>query len=424
MSSRLLDDRTFESAVEHDSEQAAASAAYFKDKGYAVSVEEVDDLGNKKPAETPVETTTAVADKADAEPVLVDGKPVEEDILAEYQADTSEKNDGERLGRHARRTRELKELREKVAAETAKREELEQLLAAKPAADAKASAFQPVPVAAPVLPVQVGPAVTTPVEEIKPKTFDKPRPVRPTIDKFQDEPDPYASFAAAGVQYAEDLSDWKDEKGQFERTQEAEVSKNTREVEEKRTRQTEFQSALNQRFEDVRKARPDFDMVTKDKQVPPILTFLLVGFPDTGLEATLPDGLELAYQLSLPENAETFKEIVAIAATEKGEDARTVQAKIDMARAELVAFRKDLKRKAASAPVTTDKVVEPVVAAVAPANGKVVTEQTPSNGQPRREEASPTTVRGRGVAPGVRPEDIDPMDSDARRRVRKQLGQM
>jgi len=419
VSSRLLD--------EHTPEQIAANASYFKDKGYALSVEEVDEAGNKKPAEVAQPKDDAAADKpVDTAPPVVDGQPVDADVVAEYQAESKE-NDGERLGRHARRTRELKELRETVAKEMAKREELEKLLAAKPAADAKSSAFQPPP------PAVTAPAVVEkvvenpPTDTIKPKEFDKPRPVRPTIEKFQDESDPYAALSAAGVQYAEELSDWKDEKREFDSKQQAEVAAKVREVEESRNKSTEFHTTVNQRFDEIRKTRTDFDKVTEGKQITPILRFLLVGYPETGLEGTLPDGLELAYQLSLPENAETLKDLAESTEVTKGEDPRKTQARIDTARAELIAFRKELKKKAAAAPVTTEKPAEPVAVAPPAEPAKVNgtgTHQTSSATQPRREEASPFPARGRGAATMQDPKDVDPMDSDERRRIRKLRGEM
>lgn len=425
MRSGTLDDRTFETTVEQSPEEAAASAAYFKDKGYAVTVQEEDEAGNKKPAEVtdPAKTTPPTE-----EVPLVDGTPVEADILAEH-AEIATKNDGERLGYNARRTRKIKELEEGLAKETAKREQLEKLLEAKPAAEAKSSAFQPpAPVAPPAVvetkAAEIPPADTT----IKPKEFDKPRPVRPTLEKFQDEADPYAALTAAGVEYAETLSDWKDEKREFDSKQTAEVTAKAREVEDSKNRTTEFHSTVNKRFEDIRRDRPDFDKATEGKTISPIMRFLLVGFPETGLEATLPDGLELAYQLSLPENADTFKELFDSTQVPKGEDQRATQARIDTARAELIAFRKDLKRKAAAAPVKTEKPAE-AVAAIPPAEPtKIIDKGTPtpapSNGQPRREEASPVPTRGRGVTPTIRPEDIDPMDSDARRELRRQTGEL
>lgn len=421
MSARILDDRTFETAVDQSPEEQAANAAYFADKGYAVTTEEVDESGNK------VSTEPAGPAKTETDEVpVVDGTPVEADILAEH-AEIATKNDGERLGYNARRTRKIKELEEGLASEKAKREQLEKLLEAKPAAEAKSSAFQPPPPPAPVTaPVQAGPAAAAPpVEEIKPKEFDKPRPTRPTLEQFQDEADPYAALTAAGIDYAEKLYEWDKDKSKFERDQEVEVSKQTREVEAKKTKEKEYFTALSQRLDDVRKSHPDYDLVTQGSNATPILYFLLVGNKDTGLEPTLPDGIELAYQLHLPENAETLKELTKISEVPNGEDGRSVQNRIDMVRAELVAFRKDLKRKATAAPVTTEKPAEPVAAAPPPANGKpngTTTQVSPSNGQPRREEASPTPVKGRGVTPSTRLEDVDPEDYDARKALRRQQG--
>lgn len=413
-----LDDRVFETAVEQSPEDIASNAAYFKEKGYAVETEEVDAQGDKVAADKPTEEEPAA--KSDAVPE-VDGKPVEDDILAEYHADNEEKNDGEKLGRHARRTRELKELRAKVAEETAKREELEKLVAAKPAAEAKTSALQPPPVEAPIVPVQAKPAENPPADEIKPKEFEKPRPEKPTLQKFVDAgvEDPYGALATATTDYADALSDWKDEKRDHDSTQAKEIADRKREKEEQTSQQAEFLTVRSKRFEDVRKARPDFDKTTEKTLLNPVLTHLLVGYDTSRVEEVLPDGLDLAYQLSLPENAELFKELTEASATSKGEDARKIQAKIENARAELTSFRRDLKRKAAAEPVTTEKPAEK-----APANEKPnATDPTPSNGQPRREEASPTTVKGRGVTAGKRIEDIDPEDYDARKAFRKQNGQ-
>lgn len=411
-----VDDRIFESAVDLTPEQEAANAAHFESKGLAYQVEKVEDDGQAKGTTegTPTKDTAAAGEQppaGSAAPAVGDDS-IDPQDQADFQ---SAKTDGEKLGHYAKRTKKINELKATVEEkdrayqeEKSKREELERKLAAQvaetPGPKGIADPAAPPPVEKP--PVKA--AEAAPAEEFKPKEFDEQRPKKPVLADFEQEADPYSAFAAAAADHAEKLLDWKDRKDKFDSEQKAEVAKNQRAAEETRNRQTSQKSKIQERWNEAQAEFPDLPQVLGKMPTSPILSLVFT--------ERLKDGYKLAYQLNKPEHADLLKSLLDSTRNVDVNDPEAVTTAIEDSIASLAVFRKEL------AGSTKAKVVEPAAAAAAEAQpngtGKPPEQALPSQPPPRREEASPASVRGRaGVQ--LRPEDVDSMDSDERRRLRK-----
>lgn len=413
----LVDERTFESAVELSPEQQAANAAYFEDKGLEVEVEEnrADDVKppevakvvEPKPVDKVAEPATPPADgKPPAEAAAPATPPAEVELDAESQADwQSAKSDGEKQGKYARRTKELNDLRGKTTKLETENEVLKRQLAEREKAHATPSA--PSPLVAPA--VVEPPKKESEPEPIKAKEFEKTKPARPRLEDFQGEDDPIAAHAEAIADFAEKLSDWKDEKRDFDTGQRELVAKQEREREQKQAATNQRQETIKSRFEDARKEHSDFETVTSGMECSPVLRYLLI--------EELSDGLNLGYQLARPENAETLKAINE--ATKNAKTEQEVQKALYDTVGQLAIFREKLK-----APAKVDTPV-PVAAAAPPVQEsvKVTPVETPSTVKPKVEEAAPAPVRSRAT-PADRLEDIPAEDSDGRRAWKKRNGLM
>jgi hypothetical protein len=419
-----LDDRTFESAVELTPEEQESNLQYFRDdKGYDVEVEAAAP-GTEKPLAVPATTTeeAKVAPTTDApagdkptetQPAAIPAHDSEIDTESRTEFETA-KNDGEKLGRWAKKNKDLREARgaiaqkeTELAAEKARNEELRRQLTERPAPGATPSSN-------PLAPATVAPVEEAKPEPIKAAEFGKEKPVRPKMDDFKDADDPYAALLEAQGEYTEKLADWKDEKRSFDDEQRALVAKQTQEQEQARNQQTNRQQTVQQRFEAARIAHPDFEATTGKAVYTPVMRYLLL--------EELPDGLELGYQLAKPENAEKLSALVAKTKDAKSPD--EIQKALYETVADLAVFRHTLNSKPANGNQAPAAEAAPASAAVAtepPATEKTV--QTPSTTQPRREEAAPVPVRGRGAA-ADRLEDIPLEDYDARKEWRKRNGQL
>lgn len=423
MTPTLLEDRLFESAVEPTPEQTAANNAHFKAKGYDIEEVPADGTGDvKKPPvvveEKPPVTDPAPETKVETAPVA---KPAEvsttevpgtagepesdEDALAEWNKAPA--NDGEKLsvklGRTAQKTKvfnQVKADRDRLAVLAEERltrlKEVEaQLASGKPAA-AGTSTLEP---AKSTAPAAAAPAAE-PIE-IKPREFEKKKPVRPKLSEFADQDDPHEAHQAALETYDEQIYDFRREQERFLASEEQRVAKEKSELEQKRTQQAEVSQVVAARFAEARQTYSDFDARVNVMRVTPVMRYLL--------GEKLVNGCHLAYELTKPENADVLQELFD--STKDVQPTQIGDALVDT-EVRLREFARSLK---------TEPKPEPTTAAAA---APVETKQTPPNTPPKREVAAPTPIRGRVVEPELTPEKVDPMDSDARRDVRKKLGQL
>lgn len=391
-------------------EEIAANKAYFESKGLDIdfSQEEKAKLPVAeppvKPKEEPVAAPAKPADGSAAIPPA-DELVVDDETRAEFEANQSA-NEGDKpkrhLGSYAKKNLKLREQAVALSEKDRKIAELEGRLAERPAAPAPASTFT-----APETKTEVAPPPPAPEPEIKAKEFDKPKPARPKLDDYADKDDPMGDLAQALAQYADDVSDWKDEKRTHDEQQRVEVATKKQEFEAKRASETTLQSVRAEKYREVTQKYSDFDQRTKAAAYSNVLLYVLRD------RLATKDGLELGYQLALPENAELLNSI-----NEKTKNAMTqddIKDAVDETITELAILRHGLKNKAPKDPAP------PAPAAAAPA-APVAAPQTPPAAPPRREEPTPTPVRARGTAPALDPDEVDPMDSDARRALRQKTG--
>lgn len=394
--SNVLDDRTYENATQLTPEEQAANLAYFEGEGMHVEV--VPEDGEVPPAVAPVEPVTppaVVAPTPDSAAPAVDDPSIDAESRADWQ---SAKNDGERLGHYAKRTKKINELKTAVSDKERENEELRRQLADKTAAAAGPSPFvAPAPVPAAEAP-KPAPVVEQPIVA---KEFDEPEPKEPTLADFADADDPYVALNAATIKHTKDLIARAERKRTHEETQRGEVQRQQQQREQQQATVVQRQ----QRVRDVVQSHSDFEAVTQRATYTPVIKHLL--------NDKLPDGLELAYQLGLPENADFLRELNEKTMTVNGDPEAKVLGALDDGLMELGYFRRFLKSKAATPPAEAPPPAAPPAPVVPP---------TPPDAPPRREEAAPVPVRGRAAAT-LRPEDVDPMDSDERIRIRKAAGQ-
>jgi hypothetical protein len=397
-----LDDRTFETAesvaAQLTPEDLENSRQHFADKGYEITV---DDEGATPPAEP--EPTHEEPPPVEVQPVetpvaTVEHPDVDEESQREYQA-TQSQPDGEKLGRWAKKNKLIREQAQELA--TIKGQ-LEEARRQAERGNTPSGPTAPAAVASPFVP----PAPAA-VPEAPAKKFEKPEPKLPVFEDFVNDDDPLKAHANAIGQYAKDVIQYERDRQNFENEQSRTVQQQSfAEQKANETRQTKLAAA--------QQAYPDFmDVIKpqgKDVQYGEVLQYLL--------RDELEDGFELGYQLARPENAEFFNKLRNDVAVTKGEDPQSVGRKITRASGELAVFRHELKKKTAT-PAPTSPAPAPAATPVATAP-----KQTPPVAlPPRREEAAPTPIRGNG-APAQRLEDIDPMDSDARRAFKRANGLM
>lgn len=397
MSATTLDDRTFESATEPTPEEQLATAAHFEAKGYEV---EIVPEGGASPAAPPVEPVppVAVAPSADIAP------PVDDQLDAESRADwQSATNDGEKLGKYAKRTKELHELRDKakqlhdlkdkVSEKEAEIERLKTELANRTIASAPSG-----PALSP--PASVVPEPPKPQQEapapITARSFEEPEPTEPTLAQFASEDDPHAAYAAAAVKYAKQLLAWDKKKSAFETAETNRVTTETRQRDEEVAEKAQRQQFIQTRFNEAVREHPDLVQKTSGINWPSTARYLLT--------EQLPNGFELGYELAKPENAQILAELIAKLPETTDPKIAYRQVTIEGPQALAVAEYRIKNRV-------------PPVAAPPAAVTPPVPQPPPFIPEPRREEAAPLPNRASSV-PAARPEDVPPMDSDARRALR------
>lgn len=402
MSTPALDDRTFENAVELTPEEAASNRKHFEDKGYVI--EDVPEADAAPPAAITPPAEPIVETPPPAQPTPVESAPSDEDLMDQALGINPTTHDGDKKGRQTRRTQKIKEQAEEI-------ERLKRALA-EPSRTAQQPPVQGMPTGAP--PASAAAPVATPpppptVEAPKPREFDKPRPLAPKYEDFLSEDDPTAAFAAASNKHTDEITDWKFEKRDHDQSERQRVDQETRNISTQQTQQADRVTAINSRIQAAKTKFADYDAVVNAGNQPggatysPMLRYLMTEH--------LPDGFDLAYQLGKPENRALLQSINERTQFRESDPASLRAAEIT-ALTELGAFRV----RATNAPAQP-----PAVAVPPPAVSHPV--QTPPTPPPARVEAAPTPVRGRG-APAPNPSEMDEMDSDARRALRRQLGQM
>ena len=341
-----LDDRTFESAVPLDKEQQDANVRHFQEKGYDVEVEsDPGDEGHEQNPSAPAPESEAVAPAATGEPaaatpaavapepvVHVDSDPVAE---AEWAAT---KNDGEKLGWRAKKTKRIRELEAELATTTAKStgqiEELQrqiERLSASPRSDAVTS--QP---GATEAPSSEAPKALDPIVA---KPFDKAKPAKPKFEDFANEADPYAAFTAAVDQRNEDLIDWDNQRRSHEETERTRVASAQKERDD--AVRTERQKIVDRNMAVAERLHPDFRQVTDQVRYGEVLNYLLH-------ERFGEEGMELGYQLALPENREIREEIASKVKLPAGATPSQIEKLIETGLLELGTFRGLLKHRASA----------------------------------------------------------------------------
>lgn len=412
----VRDERTFENAVTLCAEETASNAEHFEAKaarnGTSVKIEDDTQPPVVVKATSPVteapKVDTAVTPVVDsASPVIEDNPDLNEEDRADWHSAT---NDGEKLGKYAKRTKKIHELDATVKERDTKIADLQRQLEEKSRQPAQH------PLVAPVVASEPPKATEAPKPEApKVAAFDKPKPVVPKFSDFQDAEDPIAAHAEAVAGFAEAVSDWKDEKREFERKETQRVENETKQQETQRNRQVEKQQTIAQKFESARAEHSDLDTVLQTTNFTPTLQYLFL--------ERLPDGVKLAYQLGLSKNSDVLKAITEQTKTGPNPTAEDVDNAVYNGLQAIAVFREKLKSDAglAATPPVEEEIKPPVVAAPAVVPPAAPVQPPPVVTQPRKEDAAPVPVRGRAGAPVERPEDVDPMDSDARRRLRRQL---
>lgn len=418
-----VDDRSFESSVALTPEQVVANTEHFAGKGLEYSVRNLDEEG-KPVAEVAKVADTAVADKPadNAAPADAD---IDADAKAAHEEIQSAKTDGERLGHHAKRTKQIKELRQEVETTKAVLSTKEALLAEKdrtiellksgaPAPGSAPSPFAPPAQAAPAPAVQAPPVE----EEIKPKPFDKAAPKEPVWEDIlasDATDDPYKAYADAGIKFNRESLQYELDKRDHDRTQATEVERAKQDRSQKEEQKRKAADAENKRFEEISTRIPDFLTVTSSVPYTPILRYCL--------RDRVSNGLDLAYQLAKPENIEIYKELAEKFPDKTRTEDETI-ADIQEAILELGGARRELKKSANGQTPEAAKPAEQAPPAVVPAakpNGTGAQPQQSSSTQPPRieEAAAPAPARGRSGGVAKRLEDFDPEDSDGRRAFKK-----
>ena len=209
-------------------------------------------------------------------------------------------------------------------------------------------------------------------------------------------PFPRADFTA---KFARNYVSWDRRKQTFESTEATRVARETQEREQQNSEKTEKRRYIETRYQEALREHPDLVERTQAVQWPSVVRYLLT--------EEIANGFKLGYALAKPENAALAAELIQ--KFPETTDPRVALRQIDEARYALGVMD---ARLTYGTPAPAAPPVVPVAAAP-PAPTPI----PPSAPPPRREEAAPLPVRGHG-APSIRPEDVNPMDSDARRALR------
>lgn len=393
------DTRHFESVVELTPEEARDNVDYFREQGLDAKyegdgLEEEQPAEADKPSEEEPAAETPAATHADAGDADDDH---DEDADAQ-----SGKNDGEKLGWRAKKTKQIRDLEGKLQTTTAEKDgqiaELRRQLDAKDRSSSAPAATESSLAPTAVVQKEQPKAAEPP----KPKEFDKARPVRPKFEDFASADDPIAAHADAVAEHADLLSDWKDEKRDFDSQQKAEQDRITQQT---RTIQQEQEREITEKVTAARQAHSDFDAVTNGKFTP-VLSYVL--------REAVPDGMEIGYLLAQSENAEALASLRKASQHTEGESQRSIERKIAQATFDVARIYQDLKGKTIAAPVTETE--KPPVA-------EKPKQTPPVAAKPRSEAPAPVPVRSRGVG-SSRLEDIPAEDYDARRKWRQENGEL
>jgi len=390
------EDRIFENAVPLDAEALSANRAHFEGKGYSVSETEPKEEPSKDAA--PAEGTEVEGEKkvvtdsgaeGDKEPAQPPADDMDPEDLAEWQ---SAHSDEEKRGRYAKRSQKIRTLYEQIEQLKTKNSELKGRLDERTSITTTSSTDKS------QLQVQEVDAKadgkSTDATEMERRPFSKERPRIPLVADFADADDPIQAHSEALAKALEERDQWIEEKFQHESTEERRIAEARSRAESEKQEQARRKSEGSQRLEDARKRHSDFDERTGQTGYAPILNHILVN--------ALPDGYDLAYELTLPENAQLLEKLnqISIAA---GDDPRKQNSAALEVTSELARYsvRKELSGKKA----------EPNPPSPA---------QPPSKPQTRVEEVTERHyLKGSNGSVKVRIEDVDSMDSDARRALKK-----
>lgn len=399
------DVRTFESVVgaEDSPEEVQDNRDYFREQG--LDAQPIDEKGKVVTEEKPKEV----------EVTAVESVEEVDDDKDEPEGQTAAVHDGEKqgkLGQRARKTKELNELKARLASTTTESErqiaELRRQLAEKDkTSPATTSAGSGMSATAPTVVKEE----TKPVEAPKAKEFEKSRPVPPKFADFASADDPIASHADAVAEHADKLSDWKDEKRAFDAQQQTLVQEQTRKQEHAKTAQEEQAREVREKLDQAIQAHPDWRETTQGKFTPVL---------DYVLSQAVPNGLEIAYQLARPENAAILAELKQSSQHAEGESQRSIERRIANAIYDIAQKVPQLKVADAKGKTEVETEPESEEEEVPPAKPK----QTPPKVTlQRREEATPAPTRSRGAA-ATRLEDIPPENYDERRKWREAHGEL
>jgi hypothetical protein len=397
------DTRTFESAVELTPDQLQDNLNYFREQGLAA---EYEDEGKPEETTTPAPVPEAPAPPAETKPAEGQAPtvPAGEEIDQASRTEWHEaKNDGEKLGRLAKKTKKINELEGTLKQKDGTIDELRRQLEEKN----KTVPAPPAAAAAPSLALDPGPPAPPKVEPPKAKEFDKARPVftPPKYDDFVANDDPIAAYqqasAVALAEHNEKLQDWKDEKRDFDKDQKAAVQAETTRLAQQSTTQQELQQGIQTRLAAVRSAHPDFDQVTSGKFTP-VMNYVL--------RDALEDGFEIGYELTKPENAEALAALRQASQHVEGEPQHVTERRITETIRAIARF--EAKQPEKKTPAKPDPTETPLTTG----------EKKPPVPQ-RREEATPAPVRSRGAA-ATRLEDIPEGNYDERKRWRLEHGEL
>jgi hypothetical protein len=424
------DTRHFETAVELSPEETADNIGYFREQGLQADYEGEGAPPNPETSkpETPADTPQSQTPAEDEPPASGEGTrapaavPADEDIDPESKGEwQAAKTDGEKLGRLAKKTKVINELKGTVAQRDGTIEELRRQLAEKDKTPSPAPAIATSSLA-PGAPSETAKVEAKP-EPPKAKEFAEPRPSRPKFEDFSSADDPIAAHADAIAEYTDKLSDWKEHKRDFDVEQQRTVEREARQREQLATVQAEQNRELSQKMTAARSAHADWDKATNGKFTP-VLAYVL--------EQAIDDGLELAYQLVQPENADLYDSLKTVSQHKETESERQIERRITRTTYEMGRIADELKKR--KGPDQTDGEATPEnktpadKTAADTSDTKQQPEQTPPTGgasvkpaPPRREEAAPAPTRSRGAAP-QRLEDIPVEDYDARRKYREAHG--
>jgi hypothetical protein len=401
MSVAVDDTRTFRSAVDLTPEDQQSNVDYFKEQGLDVQVE-----GEETPA-------APVTPEPETPPRPVESQEPESQEPADPGADAHEPTgetpaiDGEKpekLGWRAKKNQELRDLKAKLAERDGANEELRRQLAARetPVAASPATSLSPAPVAE-------APKVTEPP---KAKEFEKPRPVRPKYEDFVTADDPLAAYNDALGEHTEKLSDWKDEKREFDNVQKQAIQDQASVRQSAQQVQVERERVAQEKVAAIRVVHPDFDEVTNNK-FNPVLAYVL--------RNAAKNGLEIGYQLGKPENADLLATLRQSSAHKETDSQTVIEQKIAEATFDVAEIAQELKKRAGkNAPPAAPKAAAAAASAQTPPPAAPPAKRTAA--EPRSEEATPAPSRSRGAA-ADRFEDIPKGDYDARRKWREAHGE-